>query len=277
MRLGVFAKTFPGTDPGTVMTAAAGAGFSGVQYNMACSGLPPMPDRIAPATASEVGAAARARGLRVFAVSGTWNMIHPDPVERAAGQRRLEGIAARAALMGTDLVTLCTGTRDPQDQWRHHPGNALPDAWHDLRSEMVRAVETAERHDILLGIEPEMANVVNSAAAARLLIDEVGSDRLRIVLDPANLFEIASRDTQRALVSQAVDLLADRIVMGHAKDRTPEGGFCAAGQGVVDFDHFLGALHRAGFDGPIVAHGQTAAESPAVAAYLKVRLGALGL
>lgn len=276
MRLGVFARTFPGRDPGTVMDAARAAGFAGVQYNMVCSGLPPMPDEIAPALAAEVGAAARARGLRVFAVSCTWNMIHPDPRERADGQRRLVVIAARAALMGTDLVTLCTGTRDPQDQWRHHPGNALPDAWDDLRAEMTRAVETAERHGILLGIEPEMANVVNSAAAARRLIDEIGSDRLRIVLDPANLFEVAPVDTQRRLVSQAADLLADRIVMAHAKDRTPEGGVCAAGQGVVDFDHVLGTLRRAGFDGPLVAHGQSAAESPGVAAFLRTRLEALG-
>ncbi|MCX7644540.1 MAG: sugar phosphate isomerase/epimerase [Rhodobacteraceae bacterium] len=275
MRLGVFARTFPGSDPGAVFDAVLAAGFAGVQYNMACSGLPPMPDAIEAGVAMAVGAAARARGLRVFAVSGTWNMIHPDPAVRAEGQRRLEVLAARAALIGTDLVTLCTGTRDPADPWRHHPDNARPEAWADLAAEMARAVETAARHDILLGIEPELGNVVNSAAAARRLLDEIGSDRLGIVLDPANLFDIATRDTQRRLVSQAVDLLADRILLVHAKDRAPDGTPCAAGTGVIDFDHVLGTLHRAGFDGPVVAHGQTAAESPAVAAFLGGRLAAL--
>lgn len=275
MRLGVFARTFPGSDPDAVFDAVLAAGFAGVQYSMACSGLPPMPDAIGAGEAMAVGAAARARGLRVFAVSGTWNMIHPDPGVRAEGQRRLAVLASRAALIGTDLVTLCTGTRDPADPWRHHPDNARPEAWADLVAEMTRAAETAARHDVLLGIEPELGNVVNSAAAARRLLDEIGSDRLGIVLDPANLFEIATRDTQRRLVSQAVDLLADRILMVHAKDRAPDGTFCAAGTGVVDFDHVLGTLHRAGFDGPVVAHGQTAAESPAVAAFLGARLAAL--
>jgi sugar phosphate isomerase/epimerase len=274
MRLGVFARTFPGRDPETVFGDVLAAGFEGVQYNMACSGLPPMPDAIDAGSAMAVGAAARARGLRVFAVSGTWNMIHPDRAVRAEGQRRLEVLAARAALLGTDLVTLCTGTRDPSDPWRHHPDNARPEAWADLIAEMARAVATATRHDVLLGIEPELGNVVNSAEAARRLLDEIGSDRIGIVLDPANLFEIATRDTQRRLVSQAVDLLADRILMAHAKDRAADGSFCAAGSGVIDFDHFLGTLHRAGFDGPVVAHGQTAAESPGVAAFLRSRLGA---
>jgi hypothetical protein len=46
MRLGIFAKTFPGTDAKVVLSAAAAAGFGVVQYNMACSGLPAMPDGV---------------------------------------------------------------------------------------------------------------------------------------------------------------------------------------------------------------------------------------
>lgn len=39
IRLGIFARTFEGTDPGAVLRAVAGSGFSCAQYNMACSGL----------------------------------------------------------------------------------------------------------------------------------------------------------------------------------------------------------------------------------------------
>ena len=85
---------------------------------------------------------------------------------------------------------------------------------------------------MLLGIEPELANVVNSAAAARRLIDEMKSDRLRIVLDPANLAEAGGAAASAAASSrEAVDLLADRIVMAHAKDRAADGGVAHGGQG----------------------------------------------
>jgi hypothetical protein len=50
------------------------------------------------------------------------------------------------------------------------------------------------------------------------------------------------------LVARAVDLLADRIRMAHAKDRDAAGGFATAGQGVIDFGHFIGCLRAAGFD-----------------------------
>ena len=132
-------------------------------------------------------------------------------------------------------------------------------------SEIVRR---AGGRSIDLGIAPELANVVSSAEAARRLIDEMGSVRLRIVLDAANLFETATPDAQRAIVSRAGELLADRIAMAHAKDRDAAGRFVAAGEGVLDYPHYLGALRGAGFDGPLVTHGLGAAEAPAVAAFL---------
>jgi sugar phosphate isomerase/epimerase len=268
MRLGIFARTFAGDDPATVLAAARRAGFACVQYNMACSGLPAMPDDIPAAVAAEVRAASAQAGVAIAAVSGTCNMIHPDVAVRAAGRRRLGVLIAAAGAMGTGMVTLCTGTRDPDDPWRHHPDNASPGAWHDLRVEMAKAAALAEAAGVRLGIEPELANVVNTAAAARRLIDEIASPSLAVVLDPANLFEVADAGTRRDLVAQAVDLLADRIDMAHAKDRDAAGGFATAGQGVIDFAHFIGCLRAAGFDGDMVAHGLTAAEAPGVAAFL---------
>ena len=267
MQIGIFAKTFPGRDPDTVLKAARDAGFDGVQYNMACSGLDPMPAALTNRQTAEVAAATRATGQQIFAISGTWNMIHPDPAQRAAGLQRLAVLAAHAAAMGTNLITLCTGTRDATDQWRHHPDNTSQDAWADLLAAFEAAIQIADQHDILLGVEPELANVVNSAAAARRLIDQLQSPRLRIVLDPANLFEVAP--DPRDLIARATDLLADRLILAHAKDRAPDGSFATAGKGVIDFGHFLTRLKTAGFSGPLVTHGLTADEAPAVAALLR--------
>ena len=63
--------------------------------------------------------------------------------------------------------------------------------------------------------------------------------------------------------------------MAHAKDRDAIGRFGTAGQGVVDFAHFLSRLKAAGFDGDLVTHGLTAAEAPDVAAFLRRTLGSL--
>lgn len=268
MRLGIFAKTFAGTDPLTVLQAAKNAGFAAVQYNMACSGLPAMPDALTDAQTADVAAASAATGVAIAAMSGTYNMIHPDPAVRAMGLRRLGVLIDHAAAMGTGMVTLCTGTRDAEDQWRHHADNASPEAWRDLLEEMAKACALAEPKGIRLGIEPELANVIDGATKARSLIDSLQSPALAIVLDPANLFEVAPLAVQRDLLSHAVDLLADRVLMAHAKDRDPRGGFATAGKGVVDFPHFLNRLRATGFGGDLVTHGLKAEEAPGVAAFM---------
>ena len=268
-RLGIFAKTFPGNAPGAVLSAVAAAGYGAAHYNMACSGLAAMPDDIPAVTAKSIADAAAASGVTIVGVSGTWNMIHPDPAIRDTGMRRLDVLAKACSTIGTRLITLCTGTRDPDDQWRAHPDNATPEAWRALLAGMERAVVIAERYDVDLGIELELANVVDSAMKARELIDEIGSPRLKIVLDPANLAEVETPERRRAIVAGAIDVLADHIAMAHAKDRDARGDFVAAGRGVIDFPHFLGALQTAGFSGPLVAHGLSAAEAPAAAAFLR--------
>ncbi|TIO07068.1 sugar phosphate isomerase/epimerase [Mesorhizobium sp.] len=269
MQLGIFAKTFTATGALPVLRAVADAGYAAAQFNMACLGLPSMPDSIEPDVTRSVAVASGQTRVSIAAVSGTYNMIHPDRLVRDQGLARLEVLAASCADIGTRLITLCTGTRDVQDQWRWHPDNDSEAAWSDLCTEMEAATAIAERFDIELGIEPELANVVSGARAARRLLDEMNSTRLRIVLDPANLFEVADKGERHRLIDEAVGLLAGEIGLAHAKDRNVDGSFAAAGQGIIDFPHFIGRLKAAGFDGPLITHGLTEAEAPEVGAFLR--------
>ncbi|QOY85529.1 sugar phosphate isomerase/epimerase family protein [Paludibaculum fermentans] len=248
---GIFARTFAERP----FEAARRAGYAAVQYNMACAGLDPMPEVIPAELAASIRADAKASGIQIAALSATYNMIHPDAGVREKGLRRLRVLAEAARAMGTRLLTLCTGTLDAEDQWRRHPGNDGPEPWRSLLESMEAAVKIADEFDVDLGIEPEHANVVSSARRARRLIDELGSPRVRIVLDGANLFEVETLERQRAIVAEGIELLADRISLAHAKDRLADGRFTRAGAGVLDYGHYLARLHAAGFRGPLVTHG----------------------
>jgi sugar phosphate isomerase/epimerase len=274
MQLGIFAKTFAGVDPARVLGAAASSGYACVQFNMACAGLPSMPDSIEDSTLAAINVARAKTGVGIAAISGTYNMVHPDPAVRRDGLRRLKTIIAAADVLEVPMVTLCTGTRDPNDHWRHHPGNADPAAWRELCGEMEQAVEIAEAHGVRLGIEPELANIVSSARRAHDLIDDLRSPCLAVVLDPANLFEVMPPAARQGVIAEAVDLLADRLAMAHAKDRAADGSFVAAGEGTIDFADFIRRLERAGFAGPLVTHGLTADEARPVAVRLRSLLDA---
>jgi len=268
MQLGIFAKTFPGSDPQQVLAAVRDSGFATAQFNLACAGLPSMPDAVQPETIAAIRQASISTGVSLCALSGTYNMAHPDKLVRDTGRSQLRTVIETAAALDIPLVTLCTGTRNACDQWAHHPDNSDPSAWADMAAEMTKALELAEQNGVTLGIEPEQANVVTSAADAVRLIAEMGSNRLRIVLDPANLFEQADRIQAAEIVAAAIETAAGHIAMAHAKDRHADGRFATAGQGVVDFPAFITGLGAAGFDGPLVTHGLAASEAPAVAQFL---------
>lgn len=273
MKLGIFGKTFPGTDPDQVFAQVKAAGFDAVQHNWASSGLASIPERIPEGVAETTRNAAARQGLDMVAISGTTNLIHPDGAVRQQGIERLIGIIRSAPALGAPVVTLCTGSRNADDQWADHRDNQTPEAWKDLVVAMEQLLPEAEAAKIKLGVEPELANVVGSTLAARRLIDDMQSDALTVVFDPANLFdEEAGIAEQRFLINHGLELLAGLIGMAHAKDRTADGGFTTAGQGVLDYPFFLEKLRATGFEGPLVTHGLAANEAAGVATFLREQL-----
>lgn len=249
MILGIFSRTFARPCLEGVLDAVQAHGLHAVQFNMASAGLSPLPVEIDLDLAVRIRDAFALRDLEMVAISGTFNMIHPDLRQREEGLRRLEVLAAACHSMATSTITLCTGTRDPADKWRGHPGNALPDAWHDLRAVMERALAIAEEHDLWLAIEPEQANVVASAADARHLLDEMRSPRLKVILDPVNLHKGSDPSQVRALLDEAAVLLGPDLVAAHAKELYPGGAGWR-----VDYAHYVGMLRSAGFRGPLLLH-----------------------
>src|SRR5262249_13864701 len=112
-RLGIFAKTFERPSVDDVFAAVAGHGLANVQFNMASAGLEPVPEAVPEDIARGIAAAASRRGIAIAALSGTVNLIHPDKAARREGLARLRRLIASAGALGTGIVTLCTGTRDP--------------------------------------------------------------------------------------------------------------------------------------------------------------------
>jgi sugar phosphate isomerase/epimerase len=277
MRIGIFAKTFARPTLGKTLDAVAQHGIYTVQFNLACAGVPSLPDQIDPALAATIRRELAARDIRMAAVSGTFNIIHPDLEQRRAGMRRLRVLAAACRDLGTEVITLSTGTRDPEHMWRRHPGNDAPDAWRDMIAALREGVQIAEEHAVTLAFEPEVSNVVDSAAKGRRLLDEIGSPRLRVVMDGANLFHAGDLPRMREILEEAFALLGDDIVLAHAKDlsRDGEAGHEAAGTGLLDYDLYLSLLRRVGYRGPLILHALSEEQVDSCVAFLRRKGAAL--
>ena len=218
-----------------------------------------------------------AREITISALSGTYNMIDPDVEKRHAGLRMLRSVAAKCAPMGTSVITLCTGSRDPQSMWRAHPDNNTPEAWHDLVESMKQALAVAEAYDVVLALEPEVANVIDSAQKARRLLDEMQSPYLKVCMDGANIFHKGELPKMREILDEAFALLGEDIALAHAKDldRDGQAGHLAAGTGLLDYDQYLGLLKESGYNGAVVLHGLSEEQVPFCTNFLREKIAAL--
>lgn len=270
-QLGILTTTYSYATLDGTLDAVARSGVRAVQFEPASAGIGQFPERADAALCARVREALAARGLIMAAVSGTFNMIHPDPEERRAGLRRLRGVIDACAALGTGVVTLCTGTRDPHSMWRRHPANDAPDAWADLLAAMREVVPRAEEAGVTLAFEPEVNNVVDSAPRARRLLDEIASPALKVIMDPANIFHAGELPRMRDLLEEAFALLGPDIALAHAKDLDHDGdaGHLPAGHGVLDYRLYLDLLQRSGFAGALILHGLREEDVPGCVAFLR--------
>jgi sugar phosphate isomerase/epimerase len=190
-------------------------------------------------------------------------MIDPDPQARELGAEGLNRVIALAPKLGANVVTLCTGSRDPSSMWQKHPDNDTPEAWADLLVQMEEAVRAAENFGVTLGVEPEIGNTINSVRKARRLLDEVRSPQLKIVMDGANIFQRGQLPQMRKVLDEAFELLGSDITLAHAKDLDQDGeaGHVAAGRGRLDYPYYLELLRTSGFEGSIILHALKPAEA----------------
>lgn len=253
MKIGIFAKTFNRPTIEELFQAIAGYGIDSVQFNLSCVGLETLPEDVSSDLVQRIADAAEQAAVELTALSGTFNMAHPDPAVRRDGLEKFKILCEVAARLRIPVITLCTGSRDPVDMWKWHPDNDSKKTWTDMVQSIEVALIAAEKNNIFLAFEPESENVANSSRRARKLLDELGNPRLRVIIDPANL--ISPKRHQKEVLDEAFTLLGEAIVIAHAKDRNNDFKACAAGKGILDFEYYLRGLKKTGFSGPVIMHG----------------------
>ena len=271
MDFGIFAKTFVRPSLEQVLDAVVEQGLRHIQFNLSSADLPTLPAELREAQCTSIHEEFGKRELRVTAISGTFNIIHPDPHLRAQGLAGLRVLAGAAKALGTDLITLSTGTRDPEDLWRSHPENDSPAAWREMLASMEQIAQVGEECGVRFVFEPEQANVVNSARKARQLLDALRSRHLGVLIDPANLLSPENMRISRDVLTEAFNLVGGEIMLAHAKDISATGllGNMALGKGVLDFAHYFRLLKSVGYKLPVIAHGFSESEVAESFGYLR--------
>lgn len=267
MKIGICTTDFSRRPLDGLFAAIEGMGFGATQFafdSIEESGFRAdnhieIPAWIDEALPEKIAECAARHHLELTAVNGTFNMAHPDRAVREEGVRRFDGFARAVRTMGCGMITLCSGTRSRVSLWTGDPANDTPEAWRDMAGCMRAVCAAAEKYDLTLAIETEAGNIISTPERAARIMAEVGSERLKMIMDCANLFHAgeAKRENARAVIGHAFDVFGRDVVLAHGKDIAESDGirFCAAGEGIVDFPYFIKRLRDANYQGVMMLHG----------------------
>lgn len=276
LEFGVFARVFDAAPASRIAANVAAAGYTLAQLNLSALGLPtiPLPDEWDKIDSVDIRTAFDSQNIRIWGLSCSYNMAHPDPLTRRAGTDAAGALIAHASTLGATAVTLCTGTRNPERMWSPHPDNNTNEAWHDLRTELDILLTAATEANIMLAVEPEPGNIVRDTDCAVRLLDELGADasRITVIADPANLLrEHPDPTTHPRILRHACVALGTAIGCIHAKDLVPWSD-ALAGRGVVDY-RLVGQLrHELLAAPPVIVQDASPSNAAAVRALVSASM-----
>ena len=271
MEIGVFSKVYGRNSCEEVFQAIAEAGIFHIQFNFETAGRDPLPVSVEEEVLDEIVRCAEKYQMHIDALSGTFNMIDPDPIRKEEGIRQFAYQCYLAQRLHAPVITLCTGSKDP-NKWKWSDDNLKDESYQELLETTRTILEYAHQHGIVLGVEPEQGNIIRDPFKARRYLDDVADESLKIVMDGANLFNPKNIDRMDEVLRESFELLGKDIILAHGKDLYIEEEktvFTGPGMGKVDFPLFIELLRQNGYDGPVIMHGLKEEDVPSCRDYLK--------
>lgn len=185
------------------------------------------------ARSAAIGDAYRSAGVSIHSIGVYTNLIHPEESERKANLAYFDAMMRIGDAMDVHTFITEAGhyhSDTPEPAVAHHFQEPV---WNQMVATGKELAELAERHGATVLFEPFFRGFLATAKRMRLYLQEVGSPRIRALLDPANLLEAND-------LEEMFDQLGPWIDCLHAKDRKlhVDRGV-PAGQGDLDYPKFV--------------------------------------
>lgn len=247
--LGEMVPTVPSEFDDEIAARIAELGFIGVGLHLG-SGSAGGPTEVDSTACRHVRSVLEEHGLRVF---HSWafgvNLVRES--ERHTELGRLAEAFRVAAELGADAVIGGCGSLAATGGYSPSPGNWSEAATGALVEALEGAASLAEAHGVVLALECHVLTTLDTPERARAIIDEVGSDWIRVNIDPVNLIpDVRSLYDSRSLIDRVLDALAPVAVSGHVKDARADDDFVVhiseapLGDGVFDVAAFVEGFTR---------------------------------
>lgn len=243
MSVGVLAHLFGSLPYKELAPKVAEKGFSHVQLALwkAISDIDfSKPGNLSPGLASAIGEQFDRNGVSISVLGCYVNLFDRNEEARRANVNRFKELLRYAKQFGAPMVAAETGRYEGRDY--------TDSDWAVMKATLEELAEEAERWGAYVGLEAADGHLIGTAPELARMLEEVPSSMVGVVIDPGNLLNEANFARQNEVIEEAFELLGDRIIAAHAKDRIlqPAGtlGTMPAGFGEMNYELYMKLLNR---------------------------------
>lgn len=235
MKIGVRAHDFGRHTPKELSCLIHNAGFEAVQLapTKAIEGILRWED-ITAATLTAIQNSFFQNHVEISILGCYIEPALPDKEKRTQQVKNFLTALTYANELGVPYVGTETTRLNPNTE-----ANLRTEHYQYLKDSVLRMVEQAERLNVTVAIEPVADHTLHSAELTRQLLDEVGSDHLKVIMDPVNLILEDTVAQQAQIYQTFFRLLGNEIVVAHIKDIVFEAGekvWRNIGKGCIDLN-----------------------------------------
>src|SRR5215207_3358149 len=246
-------------------------GFSGVGAHIAGDPL-----AASPAAFQHLRAVLDANGLRLVQLWGWYpSIVTGDESLRLAGVRAAQEIVKLGASVGAQMVGIRPTSISPDGPWSPHPLNYAPATEERLVKSLREIAVACADHQLPIALECHVTTTLHSPEASRRIIESVGSEWVKVNLDPVNFARDhhTTYDTTR-LLNDLFDTLGSYALAAHIKDVRVDDDHVVhisetpPGTGLMDFETLFRRFEALLPDGYALIEHLTPEQVPDAAAFV---------
>ncbi|RCW44985.1 sugar phosphate isomerase/epimerase family protein [Paenibacillus prosopidis] len=243
MSVGVLAHLFGSLPYKELAPKVAAGGFSHVQLALwkAISDVDfSKPGNLSPGLANAIGEQFDKHGVAISVLGCYVHLFDRNEERRRQNANRFKELLRYAKFFGAPMVAAETG-RNEGDEYTARD-------WLIMKETLEELVEEAEKWGVFIGLEAASGHLIGTAPELARMLEEVPSSNIGVVLDPGNLLTAENFARQNEVIEQAFELLGDRIIAAHAKDRflLEDGSLSTvpAGFGTMNYELYMKLLNQ---------------------------------
>lgn len=195
------------------------------------------PGLLNPALADDIKEEFAKHDVKISVLASYLHLYERNEEARQLSLERYKECIRYAGFLGAPMVGTETGPPE---------GEVTQEDWDRLVSSVKELAAEAEKWGVFLALEAANGHMVDTARKLKDLIEEVSSSHIGVIIDPGNLMTEENFERQEEVMEEAFELLGDRIIAAHAKDRkmSPEGKLevLPAGQGTMNYKKYMELL-----------------------------------